>query len=769
MYKKVKIIATAYLLMFLLTCIAQTGSEKKLSYEVFQSLEGFKITTNRIEVISDLSFPELLNHKNDDGDWEFISRNISAKTLAGIKGSVYVDVFESPILRLTREFWVASDNSEIATRQKVTNLLKENVNLKSISPLNVSGSESFVFRNQSDAGNWNILYQERLKNGQPATLVPTGNDTISIDPFAVFHANENETPDLLIGYLSQMNHLAEFNLRFSEEENEVLFSSLKSVCEFDGVIVPSGGERTSQWVFIKAGFDPNKLIADFADRVGEYHGVKRPREVAPSVFCTWYFHGREYNEKYFIDDINSLKENHIPFDVFLIDDCWANGDWGYWRGREAFPNGMKNVTDVIKESGYQPGIWTAPYSVDMSSDLAKEHPEWLLKTTADTLIIFGYAVKAWILDPTYPGVTNHLESVFRRLKNDYGFTYFKLDFMRSVFVFDNLKFYDPTVTRLEAFRLGLEAIRRGVGSDAYISVCGGHFGGSLGIANSQRSGSDVVSIWEPKQVFTFRQNILRTWMSRLWHVDPDALMIRKREKTFHDPSIKQSRLALGKLTDAEAKTFALNQYVGGGMVCISEYLKELQPEREEFYKHIIPSINTPSVPLDIYNAFIPSMMLTNVVPKCDGLKSWNTISIMNLEEIDKNVKIKLSGKVIESMNAERFIVSEFFSEKVLGIFAKDETIDLGVLPAHESRLLRIAEWNGLNPVLAATDLHFSGGGVEIKKWKVLSDGSINGEVDTDWAKPVKITVAYPANNEKGFRIRTGIVHPLQKEFYISCD
>jgi len=177
-------------------------------------------------------------------------------------------------------------------------------------------------------------------------------------------------------------------------------------------------------------------------------------------------------------------------------------------------------------------------------------------------------------------------------------------------VYEGAKFYDKHKTRLEAYEMGLEAIRKGVGPESYISVCGGHFGGSLGIANSQRSGSDVVSMWEPKQIDCFRQNILRTWMSRLWHVDPDALMIRKRETEFHDPAKRHAKLALGKLTDDEAKTFALQQYVGGGMVCFSEFLPELQADRRELYKHIIPSINSPSKPIDIFNTLIPSKMLT---------------------------------------------------------------------------------------------------------------------------------------------------------------
>ena len=81
--------------------------------------------------------------------------------------------------------------------------------------------------------------------------------------------------------------------------------------------------------------------------------------------------------------------------------------------------------------------------------------------------------------------------------------------------------------------------------------------------------------------------------------------------------------------------------------------------------------------------------------------------------------------------------------------------------------MRIAQWNGDAPVLTGTDLHFSGGGVEIEEWQVLSDGSIKGKLKTDWVKPVKITAAFPSDNDKGYEVIEQIVMPKQKIFFIS--
>ena len=91
-------------------------------------------------------------------------------------------------------------------------------------------------------------------------------------------------------------------------------------------------------------------------------------------------------------------------------------------------------------------------------------------------------------------------------------------------------------------------------------------------------------------------------------------------------------------------------------------------------------------------------MLTKIIPVCKDLKPWNTVAIMNLYDKSQNVSVKLSKKVIGSLNSNKFIVSEFFSQKVIGIFSAGDNIELGEIKPHESKLLRIAQWNGVKPV-----------------------------------------------------------------------
>ena len=126
----------------------------------------------------------------------------------------------------------------------------------------------------------------------------------------------------------------------------------------------------------------------------------------------------------------------------------------------------------------------------------------------------------------------------------------------------------------------------------------------------------------------------------------------------------------------------------------------------------------------------------------------------------------MDESVIGNLKSDRFIVSEFFSQKVLGIFSEKETIELGSIPEHHSRLLRIAPWDGEKPVLTGTDLHFSGGGVEVAEWHA-NQNNVSGKIDTGWHYPVKLSVAFPSETSKGYFLKTVILSPGQQNFYVS--
>lgn len=764
---KFKIVGLVTLLFISSFCLAFSQGFA-VSYS--DSHKNMTIQNEMVKMQSQWVSPSIQPAISSD-DWKYISRIVAYDVLSGIPGHRTTDVFTNRDIEIERQVWVSVDRKVVALRQKITNIRKKPFSLNTMEPLVCRGSELFKLKENPVAENWYVHAQKRLKNGFPETVIPKGDVSITADPFlAIPVVSDPNGPVLLVGYLDWTKHLANMEISFENKGGKTEFKGLSANCDFNGVSVHSNDSRTTQWIYISTGPDFVTTVDDYADRVAKYHSIQEPPKNAPSVFCSWYWYGLHYTEEYFLRDLQDLKnlKNRKPFDVFLIDESWGLHLWGDFTHSNSFPGGMKHVADKIKELGYIPGIWTPPYLVSPKSELVKKHPEWVLKTSKGDHYTFRMNDEEHlVIDPTYPGVLDHLEESFRKLSEDWGFEYFKFDFMRAVFMEGDYAFFDAQKNRLEAYRMGLEAIRRGVGDDAYISVCGGHYGGSLGLADTQRSGSDVVSHWNENEIQKYRQNILRTWMGRLWHVDPDAMMVRRNEKSEF-PDGPYAPLSLGLFSDNEVQVNALNQYIGGGLVVFAENYASLDEDRLELYKHIIPSINSPSSPIDWYVPDIPSMVVTHVSPVCQNLENWNTVAIFNWTEEAESITIDLNNLVLKSLPGEQFVLFEFFSQEVKGIFKKDELVHMGTLDPRSGLLLKVIPWDGQKPVLAGTDLHFSMGGMEIKEWK-FDIGSVEGVVETDWLYPVRITSVFPALNIDGFISKQVVLQPNQKRFWLVAD
>jgi hypothetical protein len=364
-----------------------------------------------------------------------------------------------------------------------------------------------------------------------------------------------------------------------------------------------------------------------------------------------------------------------------------------------------------------------------------------------------------ILDLTYPGACEYLEEQFRKISRDWGYKYFKFDFMRSVFVPSDQQFYDRTTTSLEAYRKGLEAIRRGVGQDAYISVCGGHYGASLGIADSQRSGSDVKSNWSKAEIPKYRQNILRTWMSDLWHVDPDAMMVRRQENQVPGG---YNNLSQGLFTDEEAFTNAINQFIGGNLITFTEDFSIIDHDRKMLYKHVLPSVNSSSKPIDLFNIVIPEIMITPIIPMCKELGKWNMLSVINWSDESKDYSIELDSGLTGNLEGDHFIIYDFRTQSITGILSPGQKLKIDNVQGHQSRLMKIVPWNGKSPMFLGTDLNFSCGGMEISDLKCTGT-TLSGNINTDWDIPVKLVFVVPT--AKGYEVKVIEQVKGQKKFF----
>ena len=77
-------------------------------------------------------------------------------------------------------------------------------------------------------------------------------------------------------------------------------------------------------------------------------------------------------------------------DVYWIDACWYGREGQWWEevgswvvNRRKFPDGLKPISDAARKAGMKFILWFEPERVRPTSLLAKEHPEFLLKSEKD--------------------------------------------------------------------------------------------------------------------------------------------------------------------------------------------------------------------------------------------------------------------------------------------------------------------------------------------------------------------------------------------------
>ena len=109
-------------------------------------------------------------------------------------------------------------------------------------------------------------------------------------------------------------------------------------------------------------------------------------------------------------------------DRFQIDDGWEPkvGDW-LETDTQKFPHGLKGMVQEIHASGFQAGLWLAPFVCEKDSALFRQHPDWLLKVDGKPWCCGSNWSSFYALDIDNPAVLDYLRRVFDRVLNDWGF------------------------------------------------------------------------------------------------------------------------------------------------------------------------------------------------------------------------------------------------------------------------------------------------------------------------------------------------------------
>lgn len=326
--------------------------------------------------------------------------------------------------------------------------------------------------------------------------------------------------EMVMGFTSCRRFVGKFHVN----EERII-----AVVDTEGLTLAPGQSWELEELMVAQGEDRNALLAQLAERIAEHH-PRLPHPSLPTGWCSWYCFGPRVTAQDVMDNLAAIEE-HVPELRYIqIDDGYQPwmGDW--LETGKAFGGGVQQVLHKIREEGFEPAIWIAPFVASPQSNLFRDHPEWFIKDDAgqplrsDRVTFGGWRLGPWyMLDGTHPGAQQYLERVGRIMRDQWGVTYFKLDANAwGAFPFGQL--HDSSASHVEAYRRGMAALRRGT-RDAFLLGCNHPLWPSLGEIHGSRSSMDIIRSWDGMTRIA-REALMRNWQNdRLWWNDPDCLVL----------------------------------------------------------------------------------------------------------------------------------------------------------------------------------------------------------------------------------------------------
>lgn len=191
-----------------------------------------------------------------------------------------------------------------------------------------------------------------------------------------------------------------------------------------GEVILGANERyQGPWIYGSHGEGLDGVAARFHDwlRARPNH----PRSPRPVTLNTWeavYFDHR-------LDKLLALVERaaEVGVERFVLDDGWFGarrsdnaglGDWVV--SADVWPDGLGPLIEAVKAKGMQFGLWVEPEMVNLDSDLARAHPEWILQTGGRLPVESRQQqVLNLTIDAAYAHVRDQLSAVLRENEIDY--------------------------------------------------------------------------------------------------------------------------------------------------------------------------------------------------------------------------------------------------------------------------------------------------------------------------------------------------------------
>jgi alpha-galactosidase len=533
---------------------------------------------------------------------------------------------------------------------------------------------------------------------------PGGRGCFSSDFFAVL-GDQRARNGFVLGFLSQREQFGSITADLRSQPG------LKMWANGDAVQVDAGAAIETDWaVFSPVLLDHREPLEQYFEAVAREYQIKVPSE-SPVGWCSWYHFYTNLSEKDIEANLASLLagQERLPVQLVQIDDGFESqiGDW--FTFKPSFPNGVKPLAQKISAEGLIPGLWLAPFIIHPKSEIYRQHPDWILRKANGKPVNAGYVwgVLDTALDLTVPEALQYACSVIRTAAEEWNYPYLKLDFLYAAALPG--KYHDPTKTRAQVLRMGMQALRDAMGTGVTLLGCGAPFGSMLGLVQAMRIGPDVSGDWQPtfngirafiqnEPSFPCARNSIRNILTRAsmhghwWVNDPDCLLIRPN-----------THLSL-----TEVQTLATAIGMTGGSLLVSDDLPKLPAERLRLAEVLLPVLGQRARVVDWFDAEMPAKVRLD---ELNATGEWHLLAQFNWQE--SAVELRIDPKAF-GLDAVDYRICDFWQQKT-GMIPAGGAYSAGKIPAHGCALVALRRQSA-EPTYLGSNLHYSMG-MEVAEWQ----------------------------------------------------
>lgn len=349
----------------------------------------------------------------------------------------------------------------------------------------------------------------------------------------------------------------------------------------EGLVLERGESWELEEAVFLTGSGRGEVFDVLAQAISLNHPPRLVRPIATG-WCSWYCYRMDVTDKIIRDNLDAFRKKVPELRYIQLDDGYQPffGDW--FDPNPTYGDVQQTIAD-IRNKGFEPAIWVAPFIAQKDSRVLREHPDWFVKNAegkpldSSTVSFGGWRHSPWyVLDGTNPEVQRHFENIFRTMREDWGVNYFKLDANYWGAIQEGHHSVE-NASRIEAYRQGMAAVLRGCADDTVILGCNAPIWPSLGLVTAMRTSGDIRRTWKSFKSLA-RQNLSRCWQNGLlWDSDPDCVVLAK-DRVFN---VNED------LSENEWLFHATSVHAVGGFILSGDKAENLHAKELEILKKLL--------------------------------------------------------------------------------------------------------------------------------------------------------------------------------------